>query len=228
MNSAMDALLDAIKSLRLRHKDTEFQSAIKQLPPQTLELPKQVILIVDDIPAITLGFAKKFQNQYVILTANSANEALGIARAKKNIDLIILDIEMPGRKGNEIIGELKEICPKAGIVIQTAFKAHDIAVESFQNGVLDYINKSSNPREVAEVIHSALMMKRQWEASHLLPLRLRQELFVQYLKIAIEGGYPILWEDLHIFFPDIQLENVILSEPLSVDWLINHPIASMK
>ncbi|NBV83128.1 DNA-binding response regulator, partial [bacterium] len=32
MNSAMDALLDAIKSLRLRHKDTEFQSAIKQLP----------------------------------------------------------------------------------------------------------------------------------------------------------------------------------------------------
>ena len=228
MNDSMDKLLEAMSELKHRHKEPAFQIALKNLPPQAMELPKQVILIVDDLPTITQSFSKKFQQQYAVLTANSATEALDIARVRKNIELIILDIEMPGRKGNEIIGELRALIPKVGIVIQTAFRAHDIAVESFQNGVLDYINKSSNPRVVAEVIHSALMMKRQWDADHLLPLRLRQELFVQYAKIAAEGGYPIYWEDLHEFFPDVQLGDVILSEPLTPEWFIEHPLGSMK
>jgi len=228
MNDAMNKLLEAMSELKHRHKEPLFQIALKGLPPQALELPKQVILIVDDLTTITQSFLKKFQHQYTVLTANSAADALDIAKVRKNIDLIILDIEMPGRKGNEIIGELRALIPKVGIIIQTAFRAHDIAVESFQNGVLDYINKSSNPRVVAEVIHSALMMKRQWDADHLLPLRLRQELFVQYTKIAGEGGYPIYWGDLQEFFPDVQLGDVILSEPIAPEWFITHPIGSMK
>jgi DNA-binding NtrC family response regulator len=179
-------------------------------------MPKQYkVLIVDDRPILLQSFKQLFKDRYEILTANSADAALAIVEQDVEIDLIILDIEMPGRKGNEIIVELRQSLPNCAILIQTAYKAVDVAIESFQKGALDYINKSESPEKVEEKIASLLTMKEQWDAGRDLPLRVRQTFFLQFLRHVVSHQQPICWRDVKMYFPEYNYQQYDLSDGVS-------------
>jgi len=179
-------------------------------------MPKKYrVLIVDDRPILLQSFKQLFKDKYEVLTANSADAALAIVEQDVEIDLIILDIEMPGRKGNEIISELRQSLPNCAILIQTAYKAVDVAIESFQKGALDYINKSESPAAVEEKIESLLTMKEQWDAGRDLPLRVRQSFFLQFLKNMIAYKQPLFWRDIKLYFPEYSYQAYVLSDPVS-------------
>ena len=169
------------------------------------------ILVVDDRPVLLQSFKHIFKDKYEVLTANSADAALVIAEKDVDIDLIVLDIEMPGRKGNEIILELRQILPNCAILIQTAYKAVDVAIESFQKGALDYINKSESAIRIHEKIESLLVMKQQWDIGRDLPLRVRQSFFVQFLQNIVSYKQPLLWRDVKLYFPEYNYQNQDLS-----------------
>jgi len=176
-------------------------------------MPKQYkVLIVDDRPILLQSFKQLFKDKYDVLTANSADAALAIVELDVDIDLIILDIEMPGRKGNEIISELRQLLPNCAILIQTAYKAVDVAIESFQKGALDYINKSEAPAKIEEKIESLLAMKQQWDAGRDLPLRVRQSFFLQFLKNLVAYKQPLVWRDVKMYFPEHSYHSYVLSD----------------
>jgi DNA-binding NtrC family response regulator len=176
-------------------------------------MPKKYrVLLVDDRPILLQSFKQMFKEKYEILTANSADAALSIVEQDVEIDLIILDVEMPGRKGNEIIVELRQALPNCAILIQTAYKAVDVAIESFQKGALDYINKSEPPARIEEKIESLLAMKEQWDVGRDLPLRVRQSFFVQFLKNTVTYKQPILWRDIKLYFPEYNYQNKLLAD----------------
>lgn len=170
------------------------------------------ILIVDDRPILLQSFKQLFKDKYEVLTANSADAALAIVEMDVEIDLIILDIEMPGRKGNEIITELRQALPNCAILIQTAYKAVDVAIESFQKGALDYINKSEAPAKIEAKIEALLTMKQQWDAGRDLPLRVRQSFFLQFLKNTIAYKQPLFWRDIKMYFPEHNYQSYGLSD----------------
>lgn len=188
------------------HHAAEIATEIPHFMPKAYRL-----LVVDDRPILLQSFKQLFRDKYEILTANSADAALVIAEQDVNIDLIILDIEMPGRKGNEIIIELRQALPNCAILIQTAYKAIDVAIESFQKGALDYINKSEPPSRVEEKIESLLAMKQQWDVGRDLPLRVRQSFFVQFLKNTVTYKQPLLWRDIKLYFPEYNYQTQDLS-----------------
>ena len=169
------------------------------------------ILVVDDRPVLLKSFEQIFKDKYQILTANSADAALAIVEKDVDIDLIILDIEMPGRKGNEIIIELRQALPNCAILIQTAYKEVAVAIQSFQKGALDYINKSEAPIRIQEKIESLLLMKQQWDVGRDLPLRLRQSFFVQFLKNTVTYKQPLLWRDIKLYFPEYNYQSQVLT-----------------
>ncbi|MBU4478080.1 MAG: sigma-54 dependent transcriptional regulator, partial [Candidatus Omnitrophica bacterium] len=121
------------------------------------------ILIVDDEKNVLSSFEKIMtQAGYEIFTAHSAEE--GIAMAKQTeLDLLIMDIKMPGMSGLEAFSKFKEVDAKMSIIIMTAYGTTETAIEAMQLGAYDYIIKPFEVPQMKELIeralHSAKIMK---------------------------------------------------------------------
>lgn len=123
------------------------------------------ILVVDDEKNVTSSFKKIFmQDGYDIFTANSAEAGISIAK-NNNIDLIVMDIRMPGMNGLEAFSKFKEIGPKIPVVIMTAYGTTETAIEAMQMGAYDYVIKPFDVPFMKEIIKKAMetgrLMKRE-------------------------------------------------------------------
>ena len=78
------------------------------------------ILIVDDESEMVLVLEKFFKRKgYKVLSANSGKNALLILESKKKIDLMILDMRMPGLKGIEVLEIIKERAILVPVIVLT-------------------------------------------------------------------------------------------------------------
>ena len=76
--------------------------------------------IVDDEKNVTSSFKKILTEEgHEVLTADNAKDALSVAKAKP-MDLVIMDIRMPGESGLEAFSKLKELDRKTPIIMMTA------------------------------------------------------------------------------------------------------------
>jgi diguanylate cyclase (GGDEF)-like protein len=104
--------------------------------------PKQIILIVDDMPT-NIGILDRILNaEYQILTAGSGREALKIAYLQKP-DLILLDVVMPEMDGFAVCRELKQQnhTKDIPVIFITANNQEEDESQGFEAGVVDYITK---------------------------------------------------------------------------------------
>ncbi|MRR36861.1 response regulator transcription factor, partial [bacterium] len=77
------------------------------------------ILIADDHPIVRQGFKQVLQDTADLVVADEAGngqEVLGLV-SKKDYDVILLDISMPGKNGLEVLKELKVLNPKIPVLI---------------------------------------------------------------------------------------------------------------
>ncbi len=76
-----------------------------------------------------------------LLHAENGYEAVEICRSNKHIDLILMDIKMPGMNGLEATSKIKKLKPEIPIIIQTAYAMQNDEKESLEAGCDDYIAK---------------------------------------------------------------------------------------
>ncbi len=97
-------------------------------------MKKPEILIVDDSKTI-LTIMRDFLEEegYSVKLSLSAEEALPLIM-KKNPDLVILDVKMPGMKGLDALLEIKKIAPKLSVIIMTAHGTTQTAIEAMKKG----------------------------------------------------------------------------------------------
>lgn len=99
------------------------------------------ILIVDDEPVICWTLREAFRAEgHDCLTAASAEDAI-TAACSGPIDLVLMDVRLPGRDGISTIAELKAIAGEIPILIMTAFGDLDTAVRAVEEGSFDYLIK---------------------------------------------------------------------------------------
>ena len=77
---------------------------------------------------------------YRVWEASSADQALDLAR-EHDLEVVLSDINMPGRSGIELVGELHRVRPEAPVVLMTAYGSVESAVEAMRAGARDYITK---------------------------------------------------------------------------------------
>ncbi len=125
-------------------------------------------LIVDDEPLARRGLAvrlEEFEEIEVIKLCNSGQEAIDACHAEQ-IDLVFLDIQMPGMNGFEVARALSEsVRALPAIIFVTAFD--QFAVKAFEIHALDYILKpvdDNRLKQAVEKVHTYL--KTQQDNAH--------------------------------------------------------------
>lgn len=117
---------------------------------------KHKILVVDDEQLIRWSLEQNLKKQgYEVTTAASGEDALKVLR-EETPDLMLLDIQLPGMNGMEVLEKVKELDEEITVIMVTALGVLETAVKAMRLGAYDYINKPFNLDELAIVIRKAL------------------------------------------------------------------------
>jgi diguanylate cyclase (GGDEF)-like protein len=127
--------------------------------PREKELRGKV-LIVDDAPD-TLEIIQKLLafEGYEILTAQTGEEALKKAEAERP-EVVLLDINLPGIDGNEVLRRIRQFDPIASVIMLTAFATVDNAIHALQEGASDFIKKPFENEHLIHMVNQS--MEKYW------------------------------------------------------------------
>ncbi len=117
------------------------------------------ILLVDDDPEFREEFKACFE-EYSIIDVANGESALKILEQPNDIDLVMLDVKMPGISGIEVLKKLKVNSPDLGIIILTGSASREVIIEALKGHADDYMEKPLNIEVVKEIIEKNLENKR--------------------------------------------------------------------
>jgi two-component system, NarL family, invasion response regulator UvrY len=112
------------------------------------------ILIADDHPLIRKGLKQIISRESdieIVCEAANAVEVFEIMN-KNKIDVLILDISMPGMSGFEVLDKIKQKCPKLPVLMLSALSEELYALKTLKAGASGFINKESAPEELVKAI----------------------------------------------------------------------------
>ena len=106
------------------------------------------ILIADDHDSSRAGLEGLLSLEgYQVVTAGDGEMALTEFRRTKP-DLLLLDINMPGRSGLDALQDLKRSRPELPVVVLSAFPEKDYAIRAFKLGAAAYVSKQGASSEL--------------------------------------------------------------------------------
>jgi two-component system nitrogen regulation response regulator GlnG len=118
--------------------------------------PQSTVLVVDDEPSICWGFEKLLGQQgHRVVTASSAEEAI-TRLGQLRVDLIVLDVRLPGEDGLTALPKLQRLSGDAPVIVMTAFGDLETAVRAIQGGASDYLTKPFRLEDAARVCRQAM------------------------------------------------------------------------
>ncbi len=120
---------------------------------------KKKILVVDDEEGIRLLYKEELEEEgYDVELATTGEEALEKLSKDSDVDLVLLDIKMPGMDGVEVLRSIKERWKNLPVVLCTAYPHYK---QEFGTWASDaYVVKSSDLRELKDVIKDVLAKNR--------------------------------------------------------------------
>ncbi|MFQ5901572.1 MAG: sigma-54-dependent transcriptional regulator [Thermodesulfobacteriota bacterium] len=121
---------------------------------------RDIVLIVDDEDGAREALEFLLEDQYEVFSAGSGKNALQILESKP-INLVLLDVNMPGMDGIETLSKIKERYEEIDVIMISAMNSAIKAVEAIKLGAYDYITK---PFETDDILQS---VKRVMDKQHL-------------------------------------------------------------
>ncbi|MBW2647050.1 MAG: response regulator [Deltaproteobacteria bacterium] len=116
-----------------------------------------ILMVDDDEILLNLGQDMLKEYGYTIIPAETGEKAIELYKAQKDrIDLVILDIGMPGMGGHKCVRELFNIDPDIRIVIATGYAATGRVKELLDSGAKDYIGKPYQLKEMLKKVRGVL------------------------------------------------------------------------
>lgn len=116
------------------------------------------ILIADDHELLRRGLKGILAESFPDLSVGEvtdARETLEILE-KEEWDILLLDINMPGRSGIDVLPDLKRLRPELPVIVLSAFPERDYAVRAFKLGASGYVSKQGASTELMAAIRKAL------------------------------------------------------------------------
>ena len=136
--------------------------------PSTAPGSARTILFVDDEPQACKWFSRLFSNEFLIVTAGSADEALRLLDERAGeIAVLMTDYRMPVRDGLSLLHAAQRDHPHAVRLLATAYAEKDVAVAAINQGrVMLILEKPLDERQVRMALREALETYNQREREH--------------------------------------------------------------
>src|SRR5665213_2084058 len=116
-------------------------------------MPALRLLVVDDDASLRKACCEIASSMgFVALPAGSVPEALSVLKDEQTVDMLLLDLKLPGGGGLSLLNQVKTLYPKIGVVVMTAFATVSSAVEAMRTGAGDYLTKPFALEQLADVL----------------------------------------------------------------------------
>ena len=125
------------------------------------------VLIVDDHQTVRRGLKEILADEFSELDAGEAENSQTALEmlTMRQWDLVLLDINIPGRNGLELLEELKRLRPALPVLILSVYPEEEFALRSLRLGASGYLNKGRSADEVVAAAKKALAGGRYLTAS---------------------------------------------------------------
>ncbi|MGB5893406.1 MAG: response regulator [Ignavibacteriaceae bacterium] len=113
------------------------------------------VLLVDDEKDFVEALAERLQlRDFNVTIAFSGDEAIKLVE-ENGFDVIVLDVQMPGKNGVETLKEIKNIEQLSQVIMLTGHATVKTAIQGMKNGAFDYLMKPTDTDELIEMINKA-------------------------------------------------------------------------
>jgi two-component system nitrate/nitrite response regulator NarL len=117
------------------------------------------LLVVDDHPIVREGlaaFLEQLGPDTTVLQAGDASRALALAAEHSDLDVVILDLALPGLNGMSAIAEFGRVRPELPVIVLSASEDARAAREALAQGALGYVPKSASRQTLVSAIKLVL------------------------------------------------------------------------
>ena len=117
------------------------------------------LLIIDDHPVVRDGLAallRQLGPEVTVLMAEGVSQGLGAADAHRDLDIVILDLMMPGSDGFAALHEFGRLQPQLPVVVLSSSEDPRDVRRALASGALGYIPKSAPPRTILAAVQFVL------------------------------------------------------------------------
>lgn len=164
--------------------------------PATGQSAKRILWIDDEVELFEPHLLFLRQRGYQVDTTTNGDDALAMARGQ-SYDLVLLDEQMPGRRGLDVLSELRREEPHARVVMVTKSEEDLTLVEAIGRKVDDYLVKPATPRQVLSVVTRLL------EGPQLRQQRIAQDFAARYRQLTLMRDEAAHWQHFFALYNEL-------------------------
>ncbi len=122
-----------------------------------------VLFVDDEVPFVETITKRLNRRNLEIIPAHSGDEGLKKLKEHAGVEVVILDVKMPGMDGIETLREIKRQFPLVEVIMLTGHATVESAIEGMKLGAFDYLMKPSEIETLVTKVTEAAAKKRQHE-----------------------------------------------------------------
>jgi signal transduction histidine kinase len=187
------------------HEKAWHEACFLVLPFSSMVDERASLLIVDDERGPTESLRMIFKPDYHVFTAPGGEQALEILHSVP-IDVVTLDLRMPGMPGIEVMEHIKRFDPDIEVILVTGYASLDSAIRGLRYRVFDYVTKPFDVPQISDLVQRAVERRRASQRAR----RVKEDFLANLSHelrtplSAIIGYNSILTEELHTRLNDDQ------------------------
>ncbi len=158
--------------------------------------PKKILWVDDEVELLEPHLLFLRQRGYQVDAVTNGDDALDLIR-QSTYDLVLLDEQMPGKRGMEVLAELRQAEPHARVVMVTKSEEDRTMTEAIGRRVDEYLVKPASPRQVLSVVTRLL------EGPQLRQQRAAQDFASRFLTLSQLRDEARHWKDYFALYAEL-------------------------
>jgi DNA-binding NtrC family response regulator len=122
-----------------------------------------ILLVDDEAPFVETMTKRLTKRGYAVQSAHTGEDALQRLSGKNKIDVVILDVKMPGMDGIQTLEAIKRRFPITEVIMLTGHATVESAIEGMKLGAFDYLMKPCDMEQLAVKVQAAVQRRRTHE-----------------------------------------------------------------
>ncbi len=128
-----------------------------------IKIPTRILIVDDEKDFVEMLSLRLKETGEKVTSVYSGKECLETLEEKKDVDVVILDIKMPGMDGIETLKEIRKRFPLVEVIMLTGHGSTETAVEGMKLGAFDYLLKPADFKDLSAKLEAARKRKDEQE-----------------------------------------------------------------